>query len=342
MQWVGISQIFISKSHILALLPSPILIQNLSNSLDHIYHLVSPFSPPTLLFDGFALHNDLVCGCWRFWGWGHWKFFCGGCCVPCVWVYRMFCWGCWAFWPCKSPSQSSSIFLQMGQFGPHPHFSFIYFSATVAWGINVSWDCASTFIVGVEVSVGGIGQSFLNSNKFSDIHPALGHGVPAQVGIFSSGGGLLSAEEPPWGWISWNFPLAKFIIVIGMVSDVCMVMLSALRVGTGLATTHTLYHLVGINFLLLSLVSVPLLIKGLVLGWVGLGWLCWDWICCLGFGPNFPSNSMYVHLFYESWVWMEPEAPGVTFNYLAHFVPSKCVDASHRCYLYLNIHCFHW
>ena len=55
------SQIFISKFHILALLPSPIQIQNLSNSLDHIYHLVSPFSLPNLFFDGFAPHNDWVC-----------------------------------------------------------------------------------------------------------------------------------------------------------------------------------------------------------------------------------------------------------------------------------------
>ena len=51
----------ILKSHILALLPSPIQIQNLSNSLDHIYHLVSLFSLPTLFFDGFALYNNLVC-----------------------------------------------------------------------------------------------------------------------------------------------------------------------------------------------------------------------------------------------------------------------------------------
>ena len=40
--------------------------------------------------------------------------------------------------------------------------------------------------------VGGIGQSFLNSKKFPDIHRALGHGVPVQTGMFLSGGGLLS------------------------------------------------------------------------------------------------------------------------------------------------------
>ena len=32
---------------------------------------------------------------------------------------------------------------------------------------------------GFEVIAGGIGQAFLNSNKFPDIFPASGHGVPA-------------------------------------------------------------------------------------------------------------------------------------------------------------------
>ena len=49
---------FLIKVSYLAFLPSLIQIQNLSNSLDHIYHLVSPFSLPTPFFDGFTLHND--------------------------------------------------------------------------------------------------------------------------------------------------------------------------------------------------------------------------------------------------------------------------------------------
>ena len=98
----------------------------------------------------------------------------------------------------------------MGQFGLHPHFSFICLGATAAWGIAVSWACASTFIVGADVGVGGIGQSFLDSYKFSDVDPAQSHGVPALVGISSSGGGLQPAHDPPWGVFSWNwnFPLA--------------------------------------------------------------------------------------------------------------------------------------
>ena len=88
------------------------------------------------------------------------------------------------------------MFLQMGQFGPHPHFS-ICFGIMAAWGIAVSWGCGSTFTVGVDVGAGEIGQSFLDSNKFSDTDPALGHGVPAWVGISSGGRGLPPAE-PPW------------------------------------------------------------------------------------------------------------------------------------------------
>ena len=152
-------------------------------------------------------------------------------------------------------------------------FLFICICATVAQGITVSWGCASTFIVGVDVGMEGTGQYFLDLNKFSDVDPVSSHGVPALAGIFSSSGGLLSAEEPHWGGFSWSFPFSKFIFVIGMVMGICVVMLSALAVGVcmGLATTHTLYHLVGINFLLLSFVFVPLLTKGLVLGWTGLG-----------------------------------------------------------------------
>ena len=46
--------------HILAPLPNPIQIQRLSNNLDHICHLYSPFSLPTLFFDGSALCIGLV------------------------------------------------------------------------------------------------------------------------------------------------------------------------------------------------------------------------------------------------------------------------------------------
>ena len=44
---------------------------------------------------------------------------------------------------------------------------------------------------------------------------------------------------------------------MGMVSGICVVTLLALGVGMGLATSGTLYLLVGISFLLLSLVFCP-------------------------------------------------------------------------------------
>ena len=48
--------------HILVLLhPSLILIQNSSNRLDHIYHLVSLFSLPILSSNRSVLHNNQVC-----------------------------------------------------------------------------------------------------------------------------------------------------------------------------------------------------------------------------------------------------------------------------------------
>ena len=41
--------------------PSLTLIQNSNNSLDHICHLVFPFSHPILFLNGSVLHNNQVC-----------------------------------------------------------------------------------------------------------------------------------------------------------------------------------------------------------------------------------------------------------------------------------------
>ena len=68
------------------------------------------------------------------------------------------------------------------------------------------------------MDAGGISQSFLNSDRFPNIDPALGHGVPTQFGIFSSGGGLLLDK------LSWEgFLFSKFIMVLGAVVGICMV-----------------------------------------------------------------------------------------------------------------------
>ena len=83
----------------------------------------------------------------------HSAFECVGCSVESI---ILFCW---------SPSQFSSMFLYMGQFGPHPHFS-ICFRVMVAQGIAASWACGSTFIVGVEVGVGELASPSLIQKYF--------------------------------------------------------------------------------------------------------------------------------------------------------------------------------
>ena len=79
----------------------------------------------------------------------------------------------------------------MGQCGPHEHFSATCLGVTIKWGIAATWGDASVLIV--IAGVGGIGQSFLVSNKFLQADPMLGQGVPCltgALGMSSSGGGL--------------------------------------------------------------------------------------------------------------------------------------------------------
>ena len=90
----------------------------------------------------------------------------------------------------------------MGQCGPHEHFSATCFGITIALGIAATWGGVSVFTVGAGVCVftvggcvGGIGQYFLVSNKFSEADPELGQGVPCltgALGMSSSGGRLES------------------------------------------------------------------------------------------------------------------------------------------------------
>ena len=176
--------VFTLEFHILAPLPNLTQIWSSSNILDHTCHLVSPFSLPTLFFDGSALCIDLVCqkivtgstGSFAARGagshvagnavhlaaaGGFGSGDIGNSSVVVAVCHPIECMGCSAggakhfvvvvLGPCTSQSQSFSIFLQMGQFGPHPHFSFICLGTTVTWGITVLWGCASTFIVGVNV-----------------------------------------------------------------------------------------------------------------------------------------------------------------------------------------------
>ena len=78
-----------------------------------------------------------------------------------------------------------------------------------------------------------------------------------RVGIFSSGGGLL-LDELPWE----GFPFSKVIVILGAVVDVCMIILLALGVDSGLATTHTLCLFVGMIFPLLSVAFASFLTRG--------------------------------------------------------------------------------
>ena len=196
-------KVFTPKFHILVLLPSPTQTQNVNNSLDHIYHLVSLFSLPTLFFDGFALHNDLVCQKIVTQSGG--SSVVGNFSLVVAVCPVSECMGCSA----KDVVADLVIhhpspllyFYKWGNLVPI-HISLL--SASVPQlhrGIGVSWGCALNFIVEVDVGAGGIGQTFF------DIDPALGHGVPPLVALFSHSGGLLSAEEPPWGGNLLGFSL---------------------------------------------------------------------------------------------------------------------------------------
>ena len=107
----------------------------------------------------------------------------------------------------------------MGQCGPHEHFSVACLGITMAWGFAATWGHSSVLMMGADVGtgVGGIGQSFLISNKFSKTDPALGQGVPCLNGTWgmSSSGGWLG----PSFWVV--VPVARLYTVIGIdsVSD---------------------------------------------------------------------------------------------------------------------------
>ena len=70
----------------------------------------------------------------------------------------------------------------MGQCSPQVHFSATCLGITIAQRIAATWGGTSVFTVGVGAGVGGIDQSFLALNKFSEAEPVLGQGVPSQTG----------------------------------------------------------------------------------------------------------------------------------------------------------------
>ena len=114
----------------------------------------------------------------------------------------------------------------MGQCGPHEHFSVACLGTVIAQGITAVLGCSSILMVGpgVVTGVGGIGQSFLVLNRFSDAKPALGQGVPCRtgaLGISSSGEGLSLMDLVVGCGTSANCPMASLCIVTSIDYRLC-------------------------------------------------------------------------------------------------------------------------
>ena len=218
----------------------------------------------------------------------------------------------------------------MDQCSPHEHFSVACLGITMAWGMAAILGGSSVLMVGAGVGtgVGGIGQSFLVSYRFSEADPALGQGVPCltgALGMYSSDVGLvlLFRDLVVGCGTSANCPIANLYTVTGIDSavdqtiGVCVLTVATMGVGAvevgvegvGLVSTLTLYLLLAIKvFLLLSGTFVwghgDFLTLGLVLGRASYGWFwCWQVYCSwvwgqgLNLGPILPSNSRYVFIF---------------------------------------------
>ena len=314
----------------------------------------------------------LLCdwGCWRVCGCGHWRFCGWGFCV--VWGWRI--WGHILGPSGRFPSQSSSLcsssFLQMGQCGPHEHFSVACLDIVMAWGIAAILVCSVLMVgAGVRTGVGGTGQSFLVSNRFSDAEPALDWGVPCLTGALgiSSGGGGLSFMDLVVGWgTSANCPMASLCIVTSMDSAVDLTIgscvltvttmgLGAVEVGVegvGWVSTFTLYLLLAITVFLLFVIYFRC--WGFPDSWVGawldqslmvllhmdllqLGWLQLGLRLGFGLGTKSPFQfQICSHFLDKGGVRMESCAPGITFNYLGCLVPSKYVNALH-CFTFTSM-----
>ena len=188
------------------------------------------------------------------------------------------------------------LILANGQCSPHEYFSVACFGITLAWQIAATWGGSSVSMVGMGggTGAGGIGQSFLVLNKFSEADPALGQGVPCltgALGMSSSGGGL---DPSLWGLLvghgtSANCLVANLYTITSIVVAIVGVGAAEFTgaggvvfVGTDRARTLTLYTFLAITVLfLLSGIFVlgpeAFLTMGLVLGWTGHGWVCCGW-----------------------------------------------------------------
>ena len=173
--------------------------------------------------------------------------------------------------------------------------------------------------VDVGTGLGGIGQSFLVSNRFSEVDPTLDQGVSCltrALGMSSKGEGFWT-EGGPWFWglalwleASANCHVASLCTVTGMaivVNPVVCVwvdvvaIIGAVVVGMGWFRTLALYPLLAITLLFLLALAFGVgafLTLGLELGWTGHDCVCcgqfcvdWVWDRGMGFGPRLPSIS---------------------------------------------------
>ena len=177
---------------------------------------------------------------------------------------------------------------------------------------------------GLRTRVGGIGQSFLVSNKFSEADPVLSQGVPCltgALGMSSNGGGLelwVRGCTLSWGLVvrqgtSANCPVANLYtitsmdVVVDFVTGVWLEVMATMgagaveftgavgMVGTGWASTLTLYFLL-LNTVFFSFVtclgSWDLSNNG-VGAWVGWSQLGLLWMG-LGLGPGFRTKLSFL------------------------------------------------
>ena len=210
----------------------------------------------------------------------------------------------WLIFQITIPVLFSILFFNFayGQCGPQEHFSVACLGITMAWVIAAILGGSFVLMVGagVEAGVGGVGQLFLVSNRFSEAYPALGQGVPCLTGALgtsSSGGGLSFRDLVVGCGTSANCPMANLYTVtsidsaVDLTNGVCVLTVTTVGVGAvevrmegvGWVSTLTLYLLLAIMvFLLLSVTSVlgpgDFLTLGLVLGWAGCGWFCCCWV----------------------------------------------------------------